>query len=369
MLNLKEKKYKIINVNTTSPYPIFFINDYSRDVSIIVDNIGFFNKKILIITDNNVFKLYGKEILQSFKRITDYVNIIIVRPGENSKSLKYAEYLYGKAIEYNIDKKSLIVAFGGGVIGDLAGFIAATYMRGIDFIQIPTTLLAQVDSSIGGKVAVNHKTSKNLIGIFHQPKAVIINSLFLETLCNRQYFAGIAEIIKTSIIIDKNLFSYINDNLKFIQERNWQKVNKIILDTCKIKAKIIQKDEWGKGHRNILNFGHTLAHAIEIESNYSYLHGEAVSIGMYAAALLSYELGIVKDKDMPKKIKASLTAFNLPIKVNNCNSRILFNLLLNDKKNYGNKIRWVLIESIGKLSNLKQAPDKVIKKIISQISS
>lgn len=297
--------------------------------------IGHNIKKILptgkgvVITDRNVNRYWGKEI----KALG--LPVYVIPPGERSKSLKMAERIYKALLRFGLDRQSFLVAFGGGVVGDLTGYVAATYMRGISYIQIPTTLMAQVDSSIGGKTGVNLPEGKNLVGCFWQPEAVFIDIKFLNTLPKRELKNGLAEVIKYGIIKDKKLFEYLGKK-KF----NW----KFIISRCaRIKADIVRRDEREtKGLRTILNYGHTIGHAIETSNKYKGItHGEAVAIGMKLAARISNKLGYLSNRDMTRQINL-IDTFVAPRKVVPDTTFIRY-----DKKAVAGRLRFVLADRIG----------------------
>jgi len=226
----------------------------------------------------------------------------VVKSGESSKSFAVFEEVCEEILQKNIDRNTLLIAFGGGVVGDLTGFCASILLRGIDFIQIPTTLLAMVDSSVGGKTAINSRGGKNLIGSFYQPKLVLCDINFLETLSIRQFRAGYAEIVKYGFIYDKNFFEFLDENLAEIFNKNLQILQKIITRSCEIKSQIVGRDEKENGERALLNFGHTFGHIFETETNYSneILHGEAVAIGMIMASQMSLNLGLLNADEYQK---------------------------------------------------------------------
>ncbi len=294
----------------------------------------------MIITDDNVLKFWGKYI----KRLG--MPVFSIKPGESSKDIKTAERLYKVMLDNGLNRKSFLVAFGGGVVGDLTGFVASTYMRGIPYIQVPTTIMAQVDSSIGGKTGVNLPHGKNLVGCFHQPKFVFIDIMFLKTLSLKEIKSGLAEVIKYGIIKDKKLFDYLegkgSDLLK-IESKSWEQ---IVYKCAKIKADVVSRDEKEiKGLRAILNYGHTIGHAIEAVNKYRGItHGEAVAEGMIFAGILSNRLGYFSFKDMTRhnNLINRLICGNKKIFYSNVVKHIKY-----DKKNIGNKIRLVLADSIG----------------------
>jgi len=350
----------------TESYEILIGTKLTENIRTFVSQASF-SKTVLVISDENVGPLYGHALLDLLKQAGFHAEIIFVVPGESSKSLTVADGIYTKAIELGLDRKSPIVALGGGVVGDLAGFVAATYMRGVPFIQIPTSLLAQVDSSVGGKVAVNHRLGKNLIGAFYQPSAVFMDLDMLKTLPNREIYTGLAEIIKYGIIYDQEFFSYLDQHAEQILALDPTVLSHIIHRSCEIKAEVVSQDEKESGLRIILNFGHTLAHAIESETNYDvYNHGEAVAIGMYGAARLSCKLGLIQASDV-ERVKNMLQKFHLPIKAQQCTVDGLFKSIFHDKKAVNGKVKWVLMESIGKVRTMTGISDDLVQDIMAEI--
>jgi len=326
--------------------------------------------KVLIITDSVVAKLYLEDFLSECKASQgiDQFEYLVIETGEENKSLKNAERIWTTLIEKKFLRDSTIIALGGGVIGDLAGFCAACYLRGINFIQVPTTLLAQVDASVGGKTAINHVRGKNLIGAFYQPKAVIIDVATLKTLPERIYIAGIAEVIKIAITLDEKFFFWLEKNVSQILAQEEQHLSSMIENAVRIKAKIVEEDEKEEGTRALLNFGHTLGHALEIILGYDIYHGEAVSIGMMMAAKLSNRLGLVEQK-VVFRLEALLKAFGLPVKmpenISNLTKESIFQAMSLDKKNRAQQYNWVLLTAYGK--SIVQAVSK--KRVEETLSS
>ena len=274
-----------------------------------------FSKKAMLVTDTNVESLKGNDIKSILEESGLEVKLVTVPAGEPSKSLQEAEKIYTAAIEFGLDRKSAIFALGGGVVGDLTGFIAATYLRGVPFVQIPTSLLAQVDSSVGGKVAVNHKLGKNLIGAFYQPKAVFIDLDCLNTLMKREIGSGLGEIVKYGVISDMDFFTYLEKNFYKILTLDNEYMEHVVARSCEIKADVVSKDERESGLRRILNFGHTMAHAIEEASNYTgYAHGEAVAVGMIGAMYISHKLGRI-DSDSLGRLESLIDKFEMVSRV------------------------------------------------------
>ncbi|MBA7606683.1 3-dehydroquinate synthase [subsurface metagenome] len=270
-----------------------------------------FSDKVVIVTDPTVKNLYGDTLKQSLVDNGFEVLLLEVPEGEEQKSLEMAGRLYHELTDFYAERTTPILALGGGVIGDLTGFVAATYMRGVPLIQIPTTLLAQGDSSIGGKVAVNHDQLKNKVGAFYHPKLTISDISTLKTLSPRELSDGLAEIIKHGVILDREFFSYLEENLVKVKSLDTQVLEKIVSRSAEIKAGVVEKDELDLGLRNILNYGHTVGHAIESVSELKICHGEAVAIGMLAEARISNRLGIL-DNNEDKKILQGKIRFVLP---------------------------------------------------------
>jgi 3-dehydroquinate synthase len=296
-------------------------------------------KKILLLTNQTVFRLYGNPVQKSLENSGFLVRLVKINDGEEFKTLKTAEQVYSIMLENNFDRSSAIVALGGGVIGDLAGFIAGTYQRGIACIQIPTTLLSQVDSSVGGKTAVNHALGKNMIGVFNQPQAVIADIATLQTLPLSELRSGLAEVIKYGLILDKDFFHY----LLTIKKTTEQDLLRIVSRCCQLKADIVEQDEKEQGIRALLNFGHTFGHAIETLTHYkTYSHGIAIALGMRVALSLS-----TCHKEL-KKLDQLYTQWGLPLKLEKpLSAKELLNAMSRDKKVKDGKVRLVLLESIG----------------------
>lgn len=326
-----------------------------------------YSDKALIISDSNVFNLYGEKFKNLFKDAGFQVAGYVANPGEGAKSLGEAEKIYTKAIEENLDRKSLIVALGGGVVGDLAGFIAATYLRGTPFIQIPTSLLATVDSSVGGKVAVNHELGKNLIGAFYQPEAVFIDVDLLKSLPEREIKTGCGEVVKYGVIKDAKFFDYLEENTQSVLNLKDDVIEKIITTSVKIKADVVSKDEREGDLRRILNFGHTVGHAVEKETHFSvYNHGEAVAIGMVAAMKMSEKLKLIENKDT-LRLENLLKKLQLPIRTQKVSLDGIKKSMLHDKKTINGKINFVLPVKIGEVAVKSDIPEEVIDDAVKYV--
>ena len=324
--------------------------------------------KILVISDDHVGSLYGGQVLSSLRDAGFQAELFMIRPGESSKTLETAMSIYTKAIELGLDRKSSFVALGGGVVGDLTGFIAATYLRGVPFIQVPTSLLAQVDSSVGGKVAVDHPLGKNLIGAFYQPQVVVIDPELLQTLPEREYYAGLAEVIKYGAIADNEFFTYLEANHEAILARKPDALTEIIRRSCQIKADVVQKDEKDTSLRMILNFGHTIAHALEAGFGFErYNHGEAVAIGMVGAALLSYHMGFCS-KDVVIRVRDCVARFHLPAAIPAVADIDFLRYMKRDKKSLGGEVQWILLREIGQTEICGQVSDTMVRTVMEELA-
>jgi 3-dehydroquinate synthase len=324
-------------------------------------------KRCAIISDQNVAPLFAKATQQSLTKAGFESVLITVPAGETAKSLKSVQACYDQLAAHRLERKSFIVALGGGVVGDLAGFVAATYLRGIAFIQVPTTLLAQVDSSVGGKVGVNLKAGKNLVGAFHQPRLVLCDLDALKTLPLREFRAGLAEVIKYGIIYDAPFFARLERDLPKLLKRDPKTLSEVIARCCEIKAEVVGQDETESGRRAILNFGHTIGHALEAISSYGkYLHGEAISIGQVAAAEISADvLGFpMPDVDRVRKI---FQQAGLPttVSLKATQRKQLFAAMRLDKKVSAGEITFVLAERLGKVRWGERVPEDLIQKILN----
>ncbi|QCX34706.1 3-dehydroquinate synthase [Caloramator sp. E03] len=326
-------------------YPIYIdkgiINRIGEEIRKIYNN-----KKIAIITDSNVEKLYGPQIENNLKKADFLTKKIIIEPGEKSKSFIVLQSVCDELLKFGLNRGDLVIAFGGGVVGDLGGFAASIILRGIPYIQIPTTLLSQIDSSIGGKVAINTIHGKNLIGSFYQPLAVFIDPDLLKSLDDKFLYDGMAEVIKYGAIRDEKLFYNL---LKYeSKEELFENIEEVIYKSCSIKKDIVEKDEKDKGERMLLNFGHTIGHGIEKYFKYErYTHGEAVAIGMAVITERSEELGIT-EKGTFNLLKNAINKYNLPHRMPPVNKNELINAIGLDKKNIGKDMHIILIEKIGK---------------------
>lgn len=318
---------------------------------------------VFLVTDDNVGPVYAEAVTQSLQQAGFRVASEQLPAGEGTKTLRFASQLYDRMVDVNADRKTAVVALGGGVIGDLAGFVAATYARGVRFVQVPTTLLAMVDASVGGKVAVDHPRAKNMIGAFHQPALVLCDLDLLQTLPEREYRCGLAEVVKYGVILDVEFFEFLEANWKHVAARDPEVVRKIVARSCEIKADVVEKDERETtGLRAFLNYGHTFAHSLETAGDYSQLkHGEAVSIGMICASRLAQRLGMV-DQEVTDRQVTLCGRLGLPVHAPaNLLRHDLVRLMRSDKKAVGSKIRFVLPTRIGEVVLKDGIPDALVR--------
>ncbi len=301
--------------------------------------------KCLIITDSKVFELYAEKLKTVLEAENITTSIFSIPAGEDSKNITNIMDIYKALAENEVGRGDIIVALGGGVIGDMSGFAASTWMRGIRFVQIPTTLLACVDSSVGGKTGINTDFGKNLVGTFSQPSLVLIDSDMLKSLPDREFFSGMGEIVKHGLLFDKDMFEYLENN--YSRENIECDIDSMLANNCKLKAHIVEIDEKEKHERMLLNFGHTIAHCVEKSSGYGvYLHGEAVAIGIIFALEYAIKLGIMHDSSILDRTRAMLEKLNLPTSIPT--GLDLVESMKQDKKRAGKKINFVFIEDIAK---------------------
>ncbi|MFC1931144.1 3-dehydroquinate synthase [Chloroflexota bacterium] len=322
-----------------------------------------FSGKLVIITDPTVNKLHGEALRQGLAEEDFRVSTLLVPEGEEQKSLETAGRLYHELTSCYAERTTPILALGGGVIGDLAGFVAATYMRGVPLVQIPTTLLSQVDSSIGGKVAVDHGRLKNRIGAFYQPGLVITDIAAMKTLPAEELANGLAEVIKSAAIRDERFFAFLEGNLDRIKSLEEGALEEVVFQTAKIKAGVVAEDEKDLGLRNILNYGHTIGHAIESVSDFKMGHGSAVAIGMVAAAGISHQMGIL-DKGELARLKKVVEQAGLPTEIPNLKAAEIMEKMKHDKKVLKDKIRFVLLKSIGNVFITDEVSPSLVEKVL-----
>lgn len=325
-------------------YPIYIGQSLLQDPSLLGKHIR--SQQVLIVTNDTVAPLFAKQVESALSEFT--TRTVVLPDGEAQKNLTILNQIFDALLEASFDRSCTLIALGGGVIGDMTGFAAASYQRGVDFIQIPTTLLAQVDSSVGGKTGVNHAQGKNMIGAFHQPRCVIADTDTLAPLPLSELRAGLAEVIKYGFIIDSKFFDWLEAQLPALLEKNPEALAYAIRRSCEIKADVVANDEREQGQRALLNLGHTFAHAIEAAAGYgSWLHGEAVSAGIAMAADLSMRLGMIHDNEHQRSI-AILESANLPTSPpKNMTPSQFLHYMRKDKKTLGGNLRLILLDAIG----------------------
>ena len=335
----------IVHLDNKPIYNIVYSDTFNKLPELITE-LGYSNRKVCVVSETNVASLYMDAILLSIDKCCDKAVSFVFPEGEPSKNLDTVKALYEKLIIEKFDRKDIIIALGGGVVGDLSGYTAATYLRGIDFIQIPTSLLSQVDSSIGGKTGVDFDSYKNMVGAFHMPKLVYMNISVLNTLSKRQFNSGMGEIVKHGLIKDSGYFTWLNDNASKITAKDMDVLGEMIYRSCIIKKNVVENDPTEKGERALLNFGHTLGHAIEKYMDFKLLHGECVFIGMILAAIISYNKGNISKNELDIIIN-SINTYDIPKLDNNIDIAKIIEYTKNDKKVEGDKIKFILLKNIG----------------------
>lgn len=345
-----------------SSHNIFIGKEILTDIESIIQ----FEKysQAFVIIDKNIPSTFSKKIILSLSLKT---SLLELHSGEKEKTISTVQKIWNAMHNVHLDRKSLVINIGGGVVTDMGGFAASTYMRGIDFINVPTTLLSQVDASVGGKTGIDFAGIKNLIGTFTQPKAVLIDVRTLQSLPKREFVSGFGEIIKHGLIADANYFSLVTK--KHPLEFTSDELIEIITKSCEIKAKIVSVDEKESGARKLLNFGHTIGHAIEalrIETTTPLLHGEAVSVGMVAAAEISYQVGLLQKKEK-ELIKNSLEATGLPVTVSGITVDTVLSKMKSDKKNENGKLQFTLLKGIGNAVYNQEVSDSILRNAIEHI--
>lgn len=341
------RKEIVVNQEGKKCYSITLNSSFSQLADDIIAAIGSdTSKKVCIVSDSRVAKVYLNKISEILRKQFDNVISFVFEAGEQSKNMDTVQKLYEQLIIGRFDRHDFLVALGGGVVGDLTGFCAATYLRGIDFIQIPTSLLAQVDSSIGGKTGVDFQQYKNMVGAFYQPKLVYMSMEVFQTLPDDQFANGMAEELKHGLIRDGAYYTWMKDNRELI----WQKSPETLIDMldigCNIKRTVVEHDPKEKGERALLNFGHTIGHAIEKLSDFQLYHGECVSLGMVAAAYLSVKNGGLT-KDELHEIEQVLIAYQLPVRISGYDAKEILETSKSDKKMIGGKVKFILLKRIG----------------------
>ena len=324
-------------------------------------------RRTALLSDQSVMALYGPTVHESLRASGFSVTEIVVPEGETAKTLPVAERCWDECLGAGLDRTSTLLALGGGAVGDLAGFVAATYMRGIPFVQLPTTLLAQVDASIGGKVAIDHPRAKNLIGAFHQPRMVVVDPGVLSTLPDPEFRSGLAEVVKHGIVLDAAYFSDLEAHVAGIISRDLPTLERIIAVSCRLKARIVETDEREDGPRAALNYGHTVGHALEAVTSYAaWLHGEAVSLGIVAAARVAERLGVT-DAQTARRQVSLLRALGLPVSFRAPAPHVIVEAISRDKKARDGKVPFVLAPRIGEFRLVFDIPADLIASVLAEM--
>ncbi|MBQ9512042.1 MAG: 3-dehydroquinate synthase [Lachnospiraceae bacterium] len=347
--------YKIVCVSGNPETGVLSGIGDELPLSSYLKELGFQNRKIAIVTDETVGALYGESIRMEASVISNHVRVIVLPSGEEHKHLGTVHKIYDMLLEEHFDRHDVLIALGGGVVGDICGFAAATYLRGIAFVQVPTTLLAACDSSIGGKTGVDLNGYKNMVGAFYMPKLVYLHTQVLKTLPARQVLSGLAEVIKYGLICDGAFYERVVNALRgrdffALLENEPEEAVYLITQSCRYKKEVVEEDPKEEGRRAILNFGHTIGHAIEKVSEFSLLHGECVALGSIAAAFLCKERGMIPEEAYAK-LKSDFASISLPVSLTsldrNMNRDAVLNAMRSDKKADAGKIKFVLLEGIG----------------------
>lgn len=326
-------------------YPIYFKNSFKdlKDALAAEDLLG---RQVCIVTDSHVAPLYLEQVQKALESASGKTAAFVFEAGEANKNLDTVQSLYQFLIKNKTDRKGLLVALGGGVVGDLTGFAAATYLRGIDFIQIPTTLLSQVDSSVGGKTGVDFQQYKNMVGAFHQPRLVYMNMETLKTLPPQEFACGMGEVLKTGLICDKEFFRAVCTNHREIHSLDNESLASVIQRCCQIKAAVVERDPREQGDRALLNLGHTVGHAVEKLKDFQLLHGQCVAVGMAAAAFISRSRGLLTEEEY-QEILAGCRLYALPVDVEGLQPEQVLEATRNDKKMEKGQIKFILMKGIG----------------------
>lgn len=354
-----------INYEKKPCYDIVFAEDFSLLAEELTD-LGAAERRLAVICDSNTEKLFGGEIREILEKCCKKVILHTFPAGEANKTLDTVKEIYKILIEEKFDRKDLLVALGGGVVGDITGYAAATYLRGIDFIQIPTTLIAQSDSSIGGKTGVDFDGYKNMVGAFYMPKLVYMNVGTLKKLDDRQFYAGFAEVMKHGLIKDAAFYEWLLDHMYEIHDRDTQVLLEMVMKSCSVKKLVVEKDPKEQGERALLNFGHTIGHAIEKEKNFEMVHGECIALGMVAAAYISWKRENLSMEEY-YEVRDMFVPFNLPISVEDIEPEEILALTKSDKKMEAGQVKFVLLKKVGKAVVDRSVTDEEILAAVREI--
>lgn len=354
-----------INYEEKPCYDIVFTQDFDL-LADEMQALGIEGRRVAVIADSNTAKLFGSTVCDILEGHCKEVLLHSFPAGESNKTLDTVKGIYKALIEAKFDRKDLLVALGGGVVGDITGYVAATYLRGIDFVQIPTTLIAQSDSSIGGKTGVDFDGYKNMVGAFYMPKLVYMNISALKELDDRQFYAGFAEVMKHGLIKDALFYEWLLDNMYEIHDRDSDVLLEMVMKSCTIKKLVVEKDPKEKGERVLLNFGHTIGHAIEKAMDFSMLHGECIALGMVAAAYISWKHNWLS-MDEYYEVRDMFVPFNLPISIDSIHPEEILQLMKSDKKMEAGQIKFILLKKVGKAVIDRTVTDDEVMEAVREI--
>lgn len=354
-----------INYEKKPCYDIVFTDSFD----LLADELQTFdieNRKVAVIMDSNTEKLFGNTVRTVLQDHCKEVLMHAFPAGEANKTLDTVKEIYKALIDAHFDRKDMLIALGGGVVGDVTGYTAATYLRGVDFVQIPTTLIAQSDSSIGGKTGVDFDGYKNMVGAFYMPKLVYMNVAALKELDDRQFYAGFAEVMKHGLIKDAMFYEWLLDNMYEIHDRDSKVLEEMVMRSCTVKKLVVEKDPKELGDRALLNFGHTIGHAIEKAMDFEMLHGECISLGMVAAAYISWKHNWLSMEEY-YEVRDMFVPFNLPISIDSIDPEEILRLTKSDKKMESGQIKFVLLKKVGKAVIDKTITDAEILEAVREI--
>lgn len=354
-----------INYEKKPCYDIVFAENFDLLMTEL-QALGVENRRVAVIADSNTAPLFGDAVCGVLEGHCKQILLHTFPAGEANKTLDTVKEIYKALIEAKFDRKDLLIALGGGVVGDITGYAAATYLRGVDFVQIPTTLIAQSDSSIGGKTGVDFDGYKNMVGAFYMPKLVYMNLSALRSLDDRQFYAGFAEVMKHGLIKDAMFYEWLLENMYEIHDRDMAVLGEMIMRSCTVKKLVVEKDPKEQGDRALLNFGHTIGHAIEKAMNFEMLHGECIAIGMVAAAYISWKHNWLSMEEY-YEVRDMFVPFNLPISIDAINPEQILELMKSDKKMESGQIKFVLLKKVGKAVIDRTVTDEEILAAIREI--
>ena len=330
-----------------NPYKVFVGDRLFSNLFLYITKLNL-HKNIFAVIDKNVNRLHKKKLTELFGKIEGKFNAIEIEPSEADKSFSTLENIFAGLLKHNYTRDTLILAIGGGIVGDITGFAASIFSRGVQYVQVPTTLLAAVDSSVGGKTGINFNSTKNIIGTFYQPKFVLIDPEFFETLPKEEKICGLGEIVKYAYLTDDNFYSFVKNNLSKIEDLDKSIIERVLLSSIKFKSNVVVEDEKESGLRKILNLGHTFAHAIEVEQNHKIKHGEAVVVGIACSLFLSNTLGIMNDEKLEEMLSLVILLHGR-ISLASYDKNVIYKNMFRDKKAANNQLKFVLLKETGEI--------------------